>query len=165
MKNYILDKNTAARKLQRMALQIAEQNVGELNALILAGIKDNGATIAKIIGRQLMQMFAAADIKVIEISLDKRNPGNIELSEQPDFNNKTIIVIDDVSNSGKTMLYALKPLLQYQPHKIQTLVLIERSHKAFPVHSDFVGISLATTLQEHIYVEVEGEEVSGAYLV
>jgi pyrimidine operon attenuation protein/uracil phosphoribosyltransferase len=73
-------------------------------------------------------------------------------------------VIDDVSNSGKTVLYAMKPFLAYHPRKIQALVLVERSHNSFPVHPDYSGISIATTLQEHIYVEVEGEKVLGAYL-
>ncbi|MEJ7769041.1 MAG: phosphoribosyltransferase family protein, partial [Chitinophagaceae bacterium] len=76
-----------------------------------------------------------------------------------------IILIDDVTNSGKTLLYALKPFLAHHPKKIQTLTLVERSHKLFPVSSDYVGISLATTLQEHIFVEVENGQVSGAYLV
>jgi len=69
-----------------------------------------------------------------------------------------------VANSGKTLLYALKPFLDYQPQKIQTLILVERSHKTFPIHPDYVGLSIATTLQEHIYVEVNSEEVLGAYL-
>jgi pyrimidine operon attenuation protein/uracil phosphoribosyltransferase len=73
-------------------------------------------------------------------------------------------LIDDVANSGKTLSFALKPFLEYQPKKIQTLVLVERSHKAFPVQPDYVGLSVATTIQEHIYVEVEGETVMGAYL-
>ncbi len=81
-----------------------------------------------------------------------------------DFTNKVIIVVDDVSNSGKTLLYALKPFLDFSPKKIQTLVLVERSHTSFPVRPDYVGLSIATTLQEHIYVEVHGEKITGAYL-
>ena len=75
-----------------------------------------------------------------------------------------IIIIDDVTNSGKTLLYALKPFLEYYPRKIQTLVLVERSHKTYPIHPDYVGLSLATTLQDHIYVEVKDNEITGAYL-
>jgi pyrimidine operon attenuation protein/uracil phosphoribosyltransferase len=62
------------------------------------------------------------------------------------------------------MLYALKPLLEYLPKKIQTMALVERTHKTFPVHLDYKGLSVATTLQEHIYVEVKGEDVVGAYM-
>jgi pyrimidine operon attenuation protein/uracil phosphoribosyltransferase len=70
-----------------------------------------------------------------------------------------------VANSGKTLTYALKPFLDFHPKKIETLVLVERSHKTFPVQPDYVGLSVATTIEEHIYVEVEGEEITGAYLL
>jgi pyrimidine operon attenuation protein/uracil phosphoribosyltransferase len=75
-----------------------------------------------------------------------------------------VILIDDVSNSGKTLLYAIKPFLNSSPKKIQTLVLVERSHNLFPVKPDYVGLSVATTLQEHIYVEVDKGRVKGAWL-
>ena len=71
---------------------------------------------------------------------------------------------DDVANSGRTMLYALKPFLNFKPKSIQTLILVERSHKLFPIQSDYVGLSLATTLQEHITVETEGDTITGAWL-
>ena len=77
---------------------------------------------------------------------------------------QVIIVVDDVSNTGKTLLYAFKPFLQYQPKKIQTLVLVERSHKLFAVQPDYVGLSVATTLQEHISVETKDDEITGAWL-
>lgn len=163
-RNYILNAATASKKLQRMAYEIAEQNQTETEELILAGIKDNGVVLANIIAGYLKDIFFGT-IKVIEIKLNKRNPGDILISETLNFNDTVIILIDDVTNSGKTLLYALKPLLEYHPRKIQILTLVERSHKLFPVTSDYVGLSLATTLQEHIVVEVEGEKVMGAYLV
>lgn len=162
-KNYILNAPTALKKLQRMAYEIAEQNT-ETDELILAGIRDNGVALAHIIAGYLKGIYTGA-IHIIEVSLDKRHPEEITLNESLDFDNKVIILIDDVTNSGKTLLYALKPFLAYHPKKIQTLTLIERSHKLFPVASDYVGISLATTLQEHIFVEVEAGQVTGAYLV
>ena len=162
-KNYILNAPTALKKLQRMAYEIAEQNIEETDELILAGIRDNGVALANIIAGYLKSIYTGA-IHIIEVSLDKRHPGEITLNESLDFNDKVIILIDDVTNSGKTLLYALKPFLEYHPKKIQTLTLIERSHKLFPVASDYVGISLATTLQEHIFVEVEAGQVTGAYL-
>ena len=70
-----------------------------------------------------------------------------------------------MADSGKTLLYAMKPFLEFQPKKIQALVLVARSHNSFPVYPDYVGLSLATTLQEHIFVEVDGDRVKGAYLV
>lgn len=91
-------------------------------------------------------------------------PVDIVLSKQLDFNDKNILLVDDVANSGKTLLYALKPLLAFHPKRIQTLVLVERMHKLFPVKPDFVGLSVATTLQDNIIVEVEGDEITGAYI-
>jgi pyrimidine operon attenuation protein/uracil phosphoribosyltransferase len=163
-RKYILDAPTAAKKLERMAFEIAEQNVGEASHLYLVGIRDNGVVIAHSLLAHLQSIFNGT-LEVLELGLDKRNPGEIHLSAERDFNGATIVLIDDVSNSGKTMLYALKPFLAFQPAKIQTLALVERSHKAFPVSTNYVGISLATTEQAHIYVEVEGNRISGAYLV
>ena len=101
---------------------------------------------------------------MITVSLDKKNPTTVEISRPLDFKNKVVILIDDVSNSGKTLLYAIKPFLDTSPKKIQTLVLVERSHNTFPVKPDYVGLSVATTIQEHIYVEVEKGHVKGAWL-
>jgi pyrimidine operon attenuation protein/uracil phosphoribosyltransferase len=162
-KNYILNKAVAAKKLERMAFEIAEQNIDEQH-LILAGIKENGAVMARRL-QHLLGTIYKGKIEVIELELDKRNPGPIKMSGEKNFDDAVIIIVDDVANSGKTMLYSLKPFLQYHPKKIQTLALVDRTHKMFPVHTDYIGISLSTTLHEHIFVEVEGEEVTGAYLV
>jgi pyrimidine operon attenuation protein/uracil phosphoribosyltransferase len=162
-KNYILTKEVAQKKLQRMAYEIVERNAGESH-LILAGIKDSGLIIAKKI-KDLLQPIFKGELSLIEISLDKRNPTEINISPSIDLNDKIIIVTDDVVNSGKTLLYALKPFLSFHVKKIQTLVLVERTHKAFPVTSDYVGLSVATTVQEHIVVETEGGEILGAYLI
>ena len=161
-KNYILTGEVAAKKLRRMALEILENNADE-QSIILAGIRDNGSVIAKCIQKMLSEI-SSVKTELIHISLDKKSPGKIDLDPTLDFNNKVVILVDDVSNSGKTMTYALKPFLQSHPKKIQTLVLVERKHNAFPVQPDYVGLSIATTLQEHIYVEVAGEEVKGAYM-
>ena len=161
-KNYILDQTTASRKLQRMAYEIVENNLEETE-ILLVGIRENGSIIAENI-QQLLQQISSIRSELIHLSLDKRVPGDITLSHKMDFNGRVIIIIDDVANSGKTMLYAIKPFLAYHPKKIQTLVMVERTHKAFPVNSDYVGVSVATTLQEHIYVEVDGSSVVGAWM-
>lgn len=162
-KNYILDEGTAARKLQRMAYEILENNLDEPE-LILAGIRDSGSVIARNIQQLLQQIGPGIKTEIIDISLDKKNPGEIVLSKTIDFTNKVIVVVDDVANSGKTMLYAMKPFLAFHPKKIQTLALVERTHKAYPVKTDYVGLSVATTLQEHIYVDVEETVIKGAYM-
>ncbi len=162
-RKYILDETAAAVKMERMAYEIAEQLVGEEGELILAGIRDNGVVMAHTLAK-LLEKICGRPSRILEISLDKRHPGAITLNERPSFDNALIILIDDVVNSGKTLLYALKPFLEDHPRRIQVLTLVERTHKAFPVNADYVGVSIATTLQEHIFVEVEGDRITGAYL-
>ena len=161
-KKYILSKEVVEKKLRRMAFEILENNIDE-KEIILAGIRESGSVVAKVIQKMLAEI-SAIKTELITITLDKNEPTNVSLSKTFGFNGKVIVVIDDVSNSGKTLLYALKPFIDSHPKKIQTLVLVERTHTSFPVRPDYVGLSIATTLQEHIFVEVKGEEVTGAYL-
>ena len=164
MKNYILTEAQVAKKMLRMAYEIAERNVGE-DTLLLAGIKENGVVIAKQLKHLLKGIFKGT-IDIIEMEVDdKRFPRKISLSKTINFDNAVVIVVDDVANSGKTMLYALQPFLKDQPKKIQTLALVDRTHKTFPVHTDYIGFAVATTLQEHIFVEVDdNEKITGAWL-
>ena len=161
-KKYILSKEVAEKKLRRMALQVAEQNYDEPQ-LILIGIKENGLVIARKVTTYLAEVYKG-DIKVVELSLNKKKPAEVMLDPVTDFNGQAVLLIDDVANSGSTMLYALKPLLESYPRKIQTLALVERTHKSFPIDVDYVGLSISTTLDEHIYVEVENGEVLGAWM-
>lgn len=158
----IMTAEVANKKLRRMALQVVEQNYNETQ-LILIGIKASGSVIAEKIGQYLKEVFSGV-VVILELSMDKKNPLNISLDSTMDLNDKTIILIDDVANSGRTMLYALKPLLNQLPKKVQTLALVERTHKSFPVDVDYVGFSISTTLDEHILVEVADGEVVGAWL-
>ncbi|WP_290790943.1 phosphoribosyltransferase family protein [Flavihumibacter sp. UBA7668] len=162
-RKYILDAPAASKKLERMAYEMAEALIGTKEPIILAGIKDNGVVMARLLSR-LIHEIAGLKSEIIEIGLDKRHPTTISLSQELNFSNRTIVLVDDVTNSGKTILYALQPFLAHHPEKIQILTLVERTHKAYPVKADYVGISLATTMQDHIYVTVEGEQVTGAYL-
>ena len=161
-KKYILTAAVAEKKLRRMALEIAERNYNEPQ-LILIGIKEQGSVIAKKISGYLKTNFKG-EVIVIELGIDKKKPAAVTLSTAMDFNDKAIILIDDVANSGRTMLYALKPLLEQYPKKIQTLALVERTHKTFPVSVDYIGFSVSTTLDEHIYVEEKDGEILGAWI-
>lgn len=158
----ILDEEAVKRKMTRMALEVAEQNAGE-KELIIAGINGNGVTVAHCIADELKNL-AAVQTQVIIIRLNKKEPSEVTLDPAIDIKNKIIIIADDVANTGKTMFYALKPFLNSSPKKIQTLALVERSHKEFPIQTDYTGLSIATTLQEHIAVETEGERIVGAWL-
>ena len=161
-KKQILDAAVAGRKLRRMAFQIAENNEGE-RELIIAGINGNGAVLAQSLVGELQQIVDVP-IQLITIKLNKKSPLEATVDNDMDFGGRNIIVVDDVSNTGKTLLYALKPFLHFLPKKIQTLVLVERSHKLFSIQPDYVGLTVTTTLQEHISVETEGGKIAGAWL-
>ncbi len=159
----IMTHDTALRKIQRMAYEIAERNFGE-KEVILAGIQDNGVIIARILAGFLKPIFEG-EIRLLEIAINKKNPVEVSIlvEKKPvSFDNKVVVVIDDVSNSGQTLLYALRPFLDFYPSKVQTMVLVDRSHKRFPVTPDFTGLSVATALSERIVVETENGEVLGA---
>lgn len=161
-KKYILNKDEVSRKIQRLAFEIAERNINE-KLIYFAAIEANGVVLARKIKDQL-KWICPAEILLLTISLDKRNPDKIEVQPVLPESNAIVVMIDDVSSSGKTLLYAMQPFLAAAPKRIQALVLVERTHKAFPLKVDYVGLSVATTLEEHIFVEVEGAEVTGAYM-
>ena len=127
MKKQILTEEVALKKLKRIALEVAERNFNE-KELLLIGIKENGIVIAQIISK-LMKAFFTGSITVVALSMNKKKPTTITIEKDIDIDGKTILLIDDVANSGRTMLYALKPLIEQLPAQIETLVLVERTHK------------------------------------
>jgi pyrimidine operon attenuation protein/uracil phosphoribosyltransferase len=163
LRKTILTRIQAEQKLHRMALELAEKLSGDDAPLIIMGIRKNGEVIAAQIAGYLKQ-YIPNPITQLWVQMDKSHPDTIEISETLDFSGKHVLLVDDVTNSGRTLLYALKPLMNSYPLSIQTLVLVERMHNQFPVTADYVGLSVATTLQEHIQVEVENGEVLGAYM-
>jgi pyrimidine operon attenuation protein / uracil phosphoribosyltransferase len=160
--NSILTSEDVNRKIRRMAFEIAERN-GDCDSVFIAGIAGNGIIVAKAIINELKDILSCP-VEFITITIDKSNPLNVSIDRQINYDDKTIILVDDVANSGRILLYALKSFLEYKPRSIQTLVLVERSHKLFPVQTDYVGLSIATTLQEHITVQTEEGKISGAWL-
>jgi pyrimidine operon attenuation protein / uracil phosphoribosyltransferase len=162
-KNYILSADAAKKKMRRMAYEILENNT-DVDHILFAGIVDNGLVVARAIAA-IVHEISGKSTDVIALSLDKRHPSVVSTDRPVDFNDQVVIIVDDVTNSGKTLTYALKPILEAYPRKIQTLVMVERSHKKYPVHPDYVGVSLSTFLHEHIFVEVTGETIEGAYVV
>lgn len=161
-KKYILSKEIAENKLRRMALEIYERNYTETE-LLLVGIKGSGMVVAEKISLFIKKSFPGK-VSVHCLQIDKKQPGPVQIEPAVDCRNKVVVLVDDVANSGKTMLYALKPLLEAYPKKIQTLALVERTHKSFPVDIDYTGMSVSTGLHEHIYVEVDRGEVEGAWM-
>lgn len=161
-KNCILTSEVIKRKIRRIALQIAENNADE-NSIIIAGINGNGELLAQKLVQELQQIINAK-FDTLTIQLNKKEPIEVNLNSKSEFSDQVIIIVDDVSNTGRTLLFALKPFLDHIPKKIQTAVLVERSHKLYAIQPDYVGLSVSTTLKEHISVEVNNNEFSGAFL-
>ena len=155
MKNkvLILTKEAIEQKIKRLSYEILEDNYEE-KEIVFVGIKENGFVFAeKIIN--YINSISKISTKLYSITLDKANPLSQEIKINADnskLNNKTIIMVDDVANSGKTLCYALKPILECSPKIIQIAVLVDRKHKQFPVSADYIGLSLSTTMKEHITV-------------
>jgi pyrimidine operon attenuation protein / uracil phosphoribosyltransferase len=159
-KALVLNHKQIKQKITRMAYEVYERNAFE-NEIILAGITGMGFILAGFLANSLKDI-SPLEIKVIEIHLDKFsvNRGEVGISENTDLTNKCIVVVDDVLNTGKTLLYALKPFLDIPIKKMEVAVLVNRSHKLFPVTPDYTGLELATTLNEHITVDLSSDNHS-----
>ena len=160
----LLDKNDIEQKVKRIAYEILENNYDE-KEVHLIGIKENGYLFAKKIFAYL-QVITKIKLFLHSISLDKISPAdeNLKFDFQPEsLKDKVVILVDDVGNTGKTLCYALKPFLSFLPRKIEVAVLVDRQHKSFPITADYVGLSLSTTMKEHVTVQFKAEKAQ-AYL-
>lgn len=162
--NKILDKVNINNATRRIAYQIYESNI-ELEEIYLVGISSNGVILSNRIGR-VLKKISHLNIHQIKLKIDKKNPrNNIEISSDIKLlENKSLVIIDDVLNSGSTLLYAVNSFLSISLKKIQTVVLVNRNHKKFPIKADFKGISLSTSVKEHIKVIFGGEKNEGIFL-
>jgi len=163
MQNIILTHKEITHKTKRIAYQIYETFSNE-DEVILAGITSNGYIFAQKIAAELAQI-SNLKVTLCEVKVNKQNPKDgITTSIQKEaYENKGLVLIDDVLNSGTTLIYGVKHFLEVSLNKFKTSVLVERNHKKYPVKVDFKGISLSTSLQEHIQVVFE-ENDSYAYL-
>ena len=161
-KNKIMDANDIHRTIKRISYQIYETHFEE-SQLVLAGIAKNGVIMATRIRNELKKI-SEIDVIFMEISLDKKNPINpIVLSQKLEVcKNNPVVVVDDVLNTGSTLIYAVTHFLSIKLKKLQTAVLVNRNHKNFPVKGDFKGISLSTSIKENIDVTFGEDE--GVYL-
>ena len=154
MKTLILNHLQIEQKINRIAHEIYEYNYEE-QEIVIAGIADRGYVLAQKICNVLTKI-SSFKIKLLEIRIDKKNLtlDNFSLQvNENDLSNKVVLVVDDVLNTGKTLIYAIHPFLKFNIKKIATIVLVDRNHNLFPVRADYVGLSMATTLQEHVSVE------------
>ena len=153
----ILTATDIEQKINRIAYQILEENYDE-KEIVLIGMKDNGYAFAERLVKYL-GTITKIKLQLYYISVSKTEPGKLDYNFEPNkLQNKSVILVDDVANTGRTLGYALKPLLDFLPSKVQVAVLVDRRHKLYPVSADFVGLSLSTTLKEHITVQLGKED-------
>ena len=161
----LLDKKQIAQKIQRLAYEILEQHYNE-SAIILAGINNNGMGFAKLLHKKLLSL-SDMQIQLTRIRLSPADPLSTEvIIEMPEAElaDQVIIVVDDVANTGRTIFYACKPLMNILPKKVEVAVLVDRKHKSFPIKVDYVGLSLATTLHENIDVQILKSKEAAVFL-
>ena len=149
MKTEVLDHDQILRICNRFAFQILENSI-DSDVIHIIGIKEKGFDIAKIVEREL-KSITKKNISLSSIKIDKKNPKDSVLSDSNlNKNIDTIFLIDDVLNTGKTLIYSLSFLLKFNFKSIKTLVLIDRNHKQFPIKVDYKGISLSTNINDNI---------------
>ena len=163
-KNKILDYHLVKKKIRRISLQIIETNSID-DEIIIAGIENNGYVIAKKICNEIKKI-SDKKIQLCSIKIDKKNPRKeiiVSLVEEK-YKNKSVVIVDDVLNSGSTLMYAVKYFLNTKLKKLKTAVLVDRNHKKYPIKADYKGLSLSTSIQNHVEVSIDENEIN-TYLV
>lgn len=155
----ILQHGQIKQKIKRLAVEIIEQNF-EANEIILAGINNNGHGFAQLILKEAKKI-SDKELSLCRVDLNPAKPLSeaVEVSRPiKETKNKVVILVDDVANTGRTIFYACKPFMDELVKKLQVAVLVDRKHKSFPIHVDYVGLSLATTLKDNIAVDLSDKK-------
>jgi pyrimidine operon attenuation protein/uracil phosphoribosyltransferase len=154
----VLEQNQIEQKIIRMAWEIYEQNFNE-SEIVIAGIQSQGYILAQRISKQLTKI-SSLDVKLIKLELDKKDPLSKEIvvENHPELKDKIVVLVDDVLNSGKTLMYSSKYFLNHEVRKLMTAVLVNRNYRQFPIKANVVGVSLSTTMQEHVTVDLGNDE-------
>ncbi len=154
-----------AQKLERMAFEIYEDNYDE-EGILISGINSKGYFMARQLAGRL-RAISPLEIALCNVRLDPSDPisGPVTVDLPYDITGKTVMVVDDVANTGRTLMYALKPFLKFTPKKINLAVLVDREHKRYPVSCDYVGLSLSTTFHEHVEVKISDDQFEYVALI
>jgi len=163
-KTLILDERQVQQKIKRMAFEIYEHNFNEKN-IVVAGIEGQGYILAKLLTKQVQQI-SPLEVMLVKVNLDKLAPAQSEVTldcELKSLKKKCIVLVDDVLNTGRTFAYGMKPFLDIEVKKIETAVLVNRSHTLFPIYPQYTGYALTTTIKDHVEVNLVKE--TAVYLV
>jgi pyrimidine operon attenuation protein/uracil phosphoribosyltransferase len=159
-KTLILDTLQVKQKIRRMAFEIFENNFKE-KTIVIAGVDGQGFVLARLLAKEI-EAISEAEVKLARVSLDKLAPQQSAVvldCDAKDVKKKSIVLVDDVLNTGRTLAYAMKPFLDVEIKKLEVAVLINRSHAAFPIAPRYSGYELATTITDHVEV-VLGKETA-----
>lgn len=159
MDNKILSHQQIQHTIRRIAYQIYEANVEE-KEIIIAGIDGGGLQFAQKL-QTVLKKITGAEITLCKMSMDKTNPlkSGVQTSiPEEEYRNKSVVLVDDVLNSGTTLIYGVHHFLKTPLKQLKTAVLVNRNHKKYPVKADYKGISLSTSLQEHVHVEFKAKD-------
>lgn len=162
----VLDNRQISQRIDRIAFQIYEQHYQE-KEIVMAGIADNGYVLAERLAQKIMEI-SPLKVKLASVSVYKKDPLSkkvtVSMSDK-ELEGQVVIVVDDVLESGRTLMHGIQPFMRMKVKRMNTVVLVDRAHHSFPVRADFVGVSLATTMQEHIEVTLNGGKKDAVYLV
>lgn len=161
----ILTHKQILQKLKRMAFEVYENNFRE-DEIVLAGIASKGTVVARMLGKELSNV-SPLKLHYIEVSLDKEQPtqSRVKLSgDLKQLEDKPILLIDDVLNTGRTLAYSLHAFLEVRIKKLETLVIVNRGHHSFPISADYKGYELSTTISQHVECDWKDPENTAVYL-
>lgn len=165
-KTLVLDSKQIEQRINRIAHELYENNYSEKN-IVMAGIAPNGFVLAGRIAKAL-ESISPIKVTLSKLVINKENPleeqASIDL-KPAEIKNKVIVLVDDVLNSGKTLIYGARIFLDAPVKRLTTVVLVDRNHTRYPVKADFSGLTLATTMQEHISVELSPKGKEAVYLL
>ena len=161
-KNIILDYQDVENKIKRISLEILEDNIDQKN-LILFGVSKNGKIIAKKI-ITLIKKYSKIDLELIGVEIVLNSKNVLKFDKDIKVNNRSVIIVSDVSQSAKTLQLIISSLMSQDPFKIKTAVMVNRDHSLFPVKINFSGLNLSTSVNEHVDVSVNKDEEFTVYL-
>mgnify|MGYP003338196033 FL=1 len=158
----ILDKTQMEQKLHRMAHEIYENHCDD-KEIVIIGVADRGYRLAKYLHNILTQI-SDLSLSLVELQIDKKKPNKLASNlANYELEGKVVLLVDDVLNTGKTLIYGVKQILDQQVKVLKTVILVNRRHRNFPIRADYVGLTLSTTLKDHIDVQLD-ENKEGVFL-
>lgn len=170
MELLILDHSAIETRLRRMAYEIYERNYAA-ESLVVVGVDIRGGYLAARVCAYLREIAPQIALETATATLQRQDKagivGNIPVQlplPLDALRGRTLLVIDDVLYGGNTLLNVVSCLLPALPARIETCVLIDRGHRLMPISPNYVGLELATSLQQHVAFRILPNGECAAYL-